>query len=408
MKNILFITTMYPPIQSIATNRMVSFVKYIDKQKYQIFVITIETEEKTTEDFEGVTVYRLTDNSFLRRFGLTKKMSRVARLAKVGYNALVVGSLPQMEMYDWRRKAEEVADILMQNEGIDLVFSSFGPASAHQVAMWFKKKYPHVPWIADMRDEFISPDERNPLRLLFLQRLQLQILSLADAVTSVSEPILNDFRNACPRPNVTFREVRNGYDFEVDTTDFRSREEFIIVYTGSFYRKIGPGNFLKALERFVSGEKYKKVKVCIFGVPKPFSIPKNIQNILVHHGMVNHQKAIQEMRHANLLLLVLPNTARKGVYSGKLFEYLASTTPILALVPKNDVAAQLIRDCNAGYIADNDSIEEIEQALLQAYEDWLEGRKLDINLDLIKRHHRREQTKILESLMDELTNKERK
>jgi len=53
----------------------------------------------------------------------------------------------------------------------------------------------------------------------------------------------------------------------------------------------------------------------------------------------------------------------KGVLSGKVFEYLAAGRPILAVVPPDGAAAELIRETRAGMVVAPDDIEGIRVAL---------------------------------------------
>ena len=105
------------------------------------------------------------------------------------------------------------------------------------------------------------------------------------------------------------------------------------------------------------------------------------------------------MRQADCLLLILPKVVQKGVYSGKLFEYLGCKRPILATVDKTDVAADLIQKCNAGFVADFDDVQEIEQCIEQAYTLWERKESLPMNDELIMWHHRKNQVKILNDLI---------
>ena len=102
---------------------------------------------------------------------------------------------------------------------------------------------------------------------------------------------------------------------------------------------------------------------------------------------------------ADLLVLIIPKSREEGIYSGKIFDYLGCLKPILGLVPRNDVAAQLIRDTNTGYIAENEKIDEIEQNILNAYFDWTNNIPFNPNLSLIRKFHRKEQAKILDNLI---------
>ena len=70
-------------------------------------------------------------------------------------------------------------------------------------------------------------------------------------------------------------------------------------------------------------------------------------------------------------LVIHPTTQRKGVYTGKLFDYISARKPILALMDESDVAAQLIRDFDCGYICDNSNIQGIKQQILDIQLDKL-------------------------------------
>lgn len=131
-------------------------------------------------------------------------------------------------------------------------------------------------------------------------------------------------------------------------------------------------------------------------------MPDLVSPNLVQIRKVSHIKALEFMSQSDVLLLIHPNNGWKGVYTGKLFEYSGMLRPIIALIDKSDVAAKLIKDCRAGYVADSDNIEEISHIILQAYNDWKSGTRLNYNVELIKSLHRKEQVKILGELIDVL------
>ena len=58
-------------------------------------------------------------------------------------------------------------------------------------------------------------------------------------------------------------------------------------------------------------------------------------------------------RDSEALLLLIPDAGGrgKGVLSGKVFEYIAAGRPILAAVPPDGAAADLIRETGAGIVA---------------------------------------------------------
>jgi hypothetical protein len=64
------------------------------------------------------------------------------------------------------------------------------------------------------------------------------------------------------------------------------------------------------------------------------------------------------------------------VLSGKVFEYLAAERPILAAVPPDGAAAELIRETGAGLVAAPDDVTALTQALAELHAEWSAG-KLD-------------------------------
>jgi glycosyltransferase involved in cell wall biosynthesis len=105
-------------------------------------------------------------------------------------------------------------------------------------------------------------------------------------------------------------------------------------------------------------------------------------------------------------LLLLPEAGGRGktVPSGKIFEYLAAERPILAAVPPDGVAAQLVREAGAGIVVPPDDVDSISTALDGLVKRWragaLDGSPLDPELRerLSRRTRTRELAELLESL----------
>jgi glycosyltransferase involved in cell wall biosynthesis len=79
-------------------------------------------------------------------------------------------------------------------------------------------------------------------------------------------------------------------------------------------------------------------------------------------GFLPHREAIAEMAAADCLLLTF-NTGE--AHSGKIFEYLASGRPILAISPPDGEVGKLIRLTRSGWCLDATDIEGIRGALRQ-------------------------------------------
>ena len=77
------------------------------------------------------------------------------------------------------------------------------------------------------------------------------------------------------------------------------------------------------------------------------------------------RRSLELQRDSEALLLLIPEAGGrgKGVLSGKVFEYLAAERPILALVPPDGAAAELIREAGAGVVVAPEDVEGIAAAL---------------------------------------------
>ena len=87
------------------------------------------------------------------------------------------------------------------------------------------------------------------------------------------------------------------------------------------------------------------------------------------------RRSLELQRDSEALLLLIPDAGGrgKGVLSGKVFEYLAADRPILAVVPPDGAAAELIRDAGAGVVVAPDDVDGIAGALKDLHTAWRAG-----------------------------------
>ena len=83
-------------------------------------------------------------------------------------------------------------------------------------------------------------------------------------------------------------------------------------------------------------------------------------------------------------------------YSGKIFDYISSKSPILAFVDEDDVAAQLINDFNCGYVNDFNDIVKGSNSILQWINDLTNDLTKTASEEQILSLHRKNQIKKLE------------
>jgi len=83
---------------------------------------------------------------------------------------------------------------------------------------------------------------------------------------------------------------------------------------------------------------------------------------------IPHQKSLSYMLGAHSLLLLLASNTAAGMVTGKVFEYIGSQKPILALIPKHVAAFQLLQKMPNCFFADPDDVKSIKQSILSLLE----------------------------------------
>ena len=88
-----------------------------------------------------------------------------------------------------------------------------------------------------------------------------------------------------------------------------------------------------------------------------------------------HRASLELQRDSEALLLLIPEAGGRGrgVLSGKVFEYLAAERPILAVVPPDGAAAELLRETGAGVVVAPDDIDGIARELTALRDRWRAG-----------------------------------
>ncbi|MBI4945987.1 MAG: hypothetical protein HY840_06260 [Bacteroidetes bacterium] len=401
-KHIVLVTTWFPPRKGVAVNRMLAFAKYLSHDKFDISVVTLQKgKEPDQENIEGAKVYRLRNNSILSSIPTEAGEPRIIHNLKVVWN-VVLNTITTFEYSAWMKSAAELLKTIHLENKIDVIISSYAPVEAHLAVNIFCKKHPEVKWIADMRDEMSgNPYISNRIRN-FYKKVEIEINPHVSAVTMASQSIFKDLIKSMPMVKY-FEEIKNGFDHNIDAQN-NFNEVFTISYAGTFYGDIKPDTFFAGLKKFISKTK-TKIKLRFIGTNRNFNLPEEFEISSEFYPLLGYSKAIEIIASSDATLLVNPKNGRKGVYTGKLFDYVSVMKPIIAVVDPEDVAAKLIEEHNAGFVADFNNINEIEQAILLAYNVWKEKKILSIDKAKVAMLHRKYQVKKLEALIDKLLSK---
>jgi glycosyltransferase involved in cell wall biosynthesis len=280
----------------------------------------------------------------------------------------------------WLPTAVPAAVRLVKREGIDVVITTSPPNSLNLIGAAVKR-LTGVHWVADLRDSVVgNADVRFDRRAVRAKEKALRqvvrlIAGSADAVVAVSETIADEVRAFEPAGPV--RVIPNGCDFDdFAGLEYRSGERFRFTHTGSFFGKRDPRPFLSALAASGLDDVVARFVGDFKAADREWVAGLSLGDRLALLPYVPHRQALELQRDSEANLLLLPEAAGRGrvVPSGKIFEYLAAERPILAAVPPDGAAAELVRQTGAGVVVAPDDEKGLREAILGLHARWRAGR----------------------------------
>jgi hypothetical protein len=91
-------------------------------------------------------------------------------------------------------------------------------------------------------------------------------------------------------------------------------------------------------------------------------------------GNMPHSELMKIYGTSSLLLLILTGYRNaEGYMPGKLFEYIATGLPIMAIGPEDGDAAALLNETSSGKMIDGNRNDEIRLRLIEQFEKWNTG-----------------------------------
>jgi len=328
-----------------------------------------------------------------KKFGITSQKSFIDFIFNL---YLTIFGYPDGEK-KWFKPAFKVASKLLEKENFDAIISSFSPATAHLIANKLKNKYKQnsfakgkkIPWVAEFRDLWTQNDNYSfPWwRKIFETRLELNTLSTADVLITVSHPLSEKLKKFYKKEKIYV--ITNGFDPEkVNEPSLELTKKFTITYTGQIYfQKRDPLKIIVALKDLIA-EKIidpNDIDLRFFG-SESFFLHKEIEkyklsSVVKEYDKIPREEVLKKQRESQILLLLKwEDPKEKGVYSGKIFEYLAAKRPILATGGSKDVISELLEETKAGI--DALTVEEIKIALKSFYYEYKQKRKVSFNGDI--------------------------
>jgi glycosyltransferase involved in cell wall biosynthesis len=411
---VLLVTMYFPPAGGAGVARPTKTAEQLADLGFDVHVLAPDDSKWIARDEEaalpaGVTVHRARYVGPRGRLpaeelhGL-EGIDRALKQAALFSRRLLVPD----EFVSWGATAIPAARRIVREQGIDVVLTTSPPPSINLIGA-ATKQLTEVPWVADLRDSIAAnPDRRIESAAVRLkegaQRLVAQLVARsADAVVGVTPAIAEELRELGAERTAV---IPNGLDFEdFEGLEYRRGERFRITHTGTFFGKRDPRPFLEGVAR-ANADVVARFVGGLRAADREWAQERGLTAQIEVLPHVPRRRALEFQRDSEALLLLLPEAGGRGktVPSGKIFEYLAAERPILAAVPPDGAAAQLVREAGAGVVVPPDDIESIASALQGLVKRWEAGalNGTPLRPELRERLSRRARTRELAELLREV------
>jgi len=249
---------------------------------------------------------------------------------------------------------------LLRTGPFDFIISSYPPEVVHLVAYKLSGEF-GTPWVADYRDLWFREMRLFQYRFTtFLSGLMnRRLLGKAEVISTVSKGLSKRLEGLLKR-KVTVSY--NGFikpQRQINSTRPWQDDKIHIVYTGRLYpKKRDPRAFLEAVAGFREAEPRfdDHIAIDFYGhdllYVKSMTKEYGLEHCLTAHGFVPYDESLRIQRNAGaLLFLDWAEESAEGILTGKLFEYLSSSRPILCVGTRKDTeAAEIILKAQSGVV----------------------------------------------------------
>lgn len=440
----LIITYYFPPVGGGGVTRVLKFVKYLKEFGWDPVVLTAtgnpcgygtydptlvkevpdDTEMYYAFSYDPISIFQtLTKNKISfdsegNSYGNNVsnfKRSLVKKIIKPMYTLIDKLFLIPDARILWVPSAVVKARNIIKSDDIDIVYITGPPHSVHLIGFLLKKLI-KIPVIIDFRDAWTSSPSLKPaygLRRVIEKRMEQSVLDSADKIICTTKPIADGLQSVHPNVEMSkFKIITNGFDpADYESMTYEKNEKFTICHTGVLRNKKTPDYFIKAVAELVNEHPELKNKMQVFFVGNfPMDSQHLIKELFLDEviyatGYLSHPECICYQLESNVLLLLLfEEEDGKSVYPGKMFEYIAARSPILAAVPEG-LSADFIRSEEVGIVVHPRDIDKMKNVIYQFYLQH-ENRKLLLNDASFNRFDRKELTRQLTETFNEVMENE--
>ncbi|XMO86110.1 glycosyltransferase family 4 protein [Algibacter sp. AS12] len=423
-KKTLIITYYWPPAGGPGVQRWLKFVKYLPEFDIDPIVFIPENpnypivdESLELEVSDRVTIIKHPIKEPYKWAGLFSKKSSKTISKGIISNEKQQSFVEKAMLFvrgnffipdarvGWVKPSVAFLENYIKNENIESIITTGPPHSVHLIGLELKQRL-GVKWLADFRDPWTTIGYHKQLKLMASsaakhKALEKQVLNTSGQIIVTSFTTKKEFEAITSKP---IEVITNGYDDEAHV-DFTTDYKFTLSHIGSLLSKRNPEIFWKVLSDLVieNSSLAKDLQLNFVGFVSDEvlgSIEKyDLSNYVNNIGYVSHKEAIKFQKQSQILLLIeIDSEDTKCIVPGKLFEYMVSNRPIVAIGPKDSDVQKIIKETNTGHYFNYNDYDSLKRIILEHYNAFLNN-SLQTHPIGLQKYHRKALTKSLASLL---------
>lgn len=412
---------MFPPRGGGGVQRTAKFAKYLPEFGWTPTVVTPDWSKETSRVQRDCDLVGDVKDAHIVHSGPphSSNKAKTGAWAVLSRTPIMWRAVPSLrrnfqipdDKRRWGHDAASAARSLLRTGGIDAIYSTSPPVSAHFAAMTLKSEF-EIPWIADFRDPWtdnaLESGQFWPIRRRLNRWLEGKIYAAADMIIANTPSNRDTLICSHGVPAEKVVTISNGYD-EIDFAGVQSAppsDFFRITYCGSAYGDYNPESVRLALERFVTRQPNAAVTWTIAGTAAKWAerirttpLEKRLELL----GYIPHSEVPSLLTSSHLLVHAYPPGLSYSI-PGKIYEYVRSGVPILAICDRPSEVERVLQYTNSGCAFSHDDIDGVVAYFADAYSRWKSGgfrcnRPLD---DRTRIYERRELAAQLAKALDDI------
>ncbi|WP_291130640.1 glycosyltransferase family 4 protein [Flavobacterium sp. UBA7682] len=423
-KKLLIITYYWPPAGGPGVQRWLKFVKYLPD--FNVQPIVYVPENPTYPIIDNGLENEVSEKAIILKNKIFEPYGLASFLGKNKTKKISSGIIPNQKKQSflektllwvrgnifipdarflWVKPSVKYLSKYIQENNIDTIVTSGPPHSLHLIGLQLKKDL-GVKWFADFRDPWTTIGYHKALKLSASaekkhKALEAAVLNKADTIIVTSKTTKTEFEAITSKP---IEVITNGYDVEKITKQPLD-SKFTLAHIGSFLSERNPRILWKALKELTKeNESFKNdFQLKLIGAVSQEVLDTitefKLNDYVLNLGYVSHQEAVEHQRKSQVLLLIEINSEdTKSIIPGKLFEYMVSERPIVAIGPEGSDFAEIITATNTGVFFTYEEKEKLKALLLKYYQEY-KNQSLKVHAVGLQQYSRQRLTEKLSKLI---------